>query len=163
MKRHPSLQPFSRDHNNGLILARELDKASRGERNAEVVADSLRRGWELEMRDHFEEEERLLGPLMTPEQLSRMQQEHEAIAALVTSILSPSEHKSTSELVQSQSTLATALEAHIRWEERELFPALEATNRMEQIEEETWLLEERHAANGLSPRRAELVKRTPKV
>lgn len=107
MKRHPALEPFSRDHNTGLILARALQHGQ------ESASDDARQAWDRELRDHFDEEVRLLSPLMNEAQRSRMVQEHREIEQLIAS------------LPQSMAKLGDLLHDHIRWEERELFPWIE--------------------------------------
>lgn len=145
MKRHPALEPFSRDHNDGLILARSL---MAGEDSAPQQA---KEAWDGELRDHFEEEERLLGHLCSEQSLERLLREHREIETLIKS------------LPAGSAALGEALEAHIRWEERVLFPDIEATASEEdfkRLDSESQALEERRWPN--SPRRAELVQRRRK-
>ncbi len=116
MKRHPALEPFSRDHNDGLILARALQLQRP---NAEEM---MREAWELELKDHFDEEERLLSKLCEPTMLGKMLQDHQVISRLI------------HELPRSMSALGNALHDHIRWEERELFPWIEEHATAGQLE-----------------------------
>ncbi len=109
MKRHPALEPFSRDHNTGLVLARNLQLGR------EYAVEELREAWERELRDHFDEEERLLGPLLTPEMRSQLVREHQMIATAI------------AELPGGSMELGNCLHDHIRWEERAMFPAIERT------------------------------------
>ena len=69
MKRAFALEPFSRDHNDGLHLARTLKE----ERPAAPAL--AREAWEGELADHFAEEERLLGPLASGDSAKRLAQE----------------------------------------------------------------------------------------
>ena len=141
MKRAFALEPFSRDHNDGLHLARAL-KEERPE--APALA---REAWERELADHFAEEERLLGPLAGRDS-ERMHEEHGLIAQLI------------GELPSSCLALGQALEDHIRWEERVLFPAIES--RMTPDEEATLAqeaLKMEHRRWETCPSRAEIVKR----
>ncbi len=145
MKRHPALEPFSRDHNDGLILARSL---MTGETDAPRLAQAA---WDGELRDHFKEEERLLGPLLSETSLETLLREHREIEAMIES------------LPEGSAALGEALEAHIRWEERVLFPEIETTATEEdfkRLDRESQALEERRWPN--SPRRAELVQRRHK-
>lgn len=142
MKRHRALEPFSRDHNDGLILARHL-----AEGRASAIADA-RAAWEDELRDHFAEEERLLTHLVEPQIAARLRSEHAAIAERILALpLDPV-------------GLSEALTKHIRWEERELFPTIEATAgeaQLAELERETEVLEARRWVN--DKRRGELVRR----
>ena len=141
MKRHPALEPFSRDHNDGLILARHLVG-----RSPDAV-EEFKKAWSDELRDHFDEEERLLGGL-AGDLAGQLRDEHAEIARLAEGLPGSGER------------LGAALEAHIRWEERVLFPAIEAvldSAAAEALSRETLALERRRwTAN---PMRERLVRR----
>lgn len=142
MRRHPALEPFSRDHNTGLILARALTEARPG------ADQQFREAWTRELADHFAEEERLLGPLSSEVQFTRLIEEHRQIKRL------------GERLPETMRLLGEALDAHIRWEERFFFPAIEASASEEQLAQlmrATDEVEERRWAN--EPRREELVRR----
>jgi len=156
MMRHPALEPFSRDHNVGLVLARHLQDASAGPDQAADAVRQFREAWVSELMDHFAEEERLLIPLATSEHGARLLREHRQIAA-VADCLSDSNLPSA-----SLHEAGIALEEHIRWEERELFPALENSLSESQLSElvaQTDLMEERRWNSPLAGRRKELVLR----
>lgn len=142
MKRHPALEPFSRDHNDGLILARKLEEDRPG------ALAMFHAGWEQELRDHFEEEERLFGPTCTKDELHQLQAEHRAIQkAAFADSPEPKE-------------LGRLLHDHIRWEERVLFPSLESRmsgTELDALEEQSRLLEARRWP--LDPQRERLVRR----
>ena len=150
MKRHPALEPFSRDHNVGLILARELMRGDEG------VGNKLVAVWNDEMRDHFEMEEQLLSPLAAAESVTRLVDEHRRFANFV------------GQLENGQGDLAllemagTLLDAHIRWEEREFFPEIERTatqTQLAQLAKATDKIENRRADSKWAPRRGELMAR----
>jgi mannose-6-phosphate isomerase-like protein (cupin superfamily) len=145
VKRHPCLEPFSRDHNVGLTLAKHLSQ-----RGLEALPE-FRQAWVLDLEDHFAEEERLLTPLLDSERAERLRSEHRQIEARAESCASDAD------AVQ----LGTLLHDHIRWEERELFvwleqhagePALRTLGRL------TDAIEQRRT----NPLRAEQVARHPK-
>jgi hypothetical protein len=155
MKRHPALEPFSRDHNDGLILARRLSLAAQeGEESRAATADLFTESWKREMKDHFDEEERLLKALASEGLYARLVREHREIEdhadALEAGDLTPYRLES----------LARVLHDHIRWEERQLFVEIEASATPEQLENlatETQTVEERRWPN--NPRREELVRK----
>lgn len=145
MKRHPALEPFSRDHNDGLILARGLQLSREG------ADEAFRRAWEDELQDHFAEEERLLAPLVDSVMRDQLIAEHRAIEDLM------------GKLPESRLELGQALHEHIRWEERVLFPAIEgtATSKMlVNLAKQTDQLEVRRWKR--DTRREELVRRRRK-
>lgn len=147
MKRHEILQPFSRDHNVGLVIARRL---SSGDKSA--VQDFLRI-WDDEMLDHFAEEEALLGPLAPPSMLRKLLADHRQIRILA-------ERARASAIADYQVLeLGKRLDAHIRWEEHVLFPAVEQSEDLESIRSATEELENRRHDSVHSPRRGELMDR----
>ena len=158
MKRHPSLEPFSRDHNIGLILARRLVQAAReGETARQDAASSLLKYWADELEDHFAEEERTLLPLIPSDELrERLLREHRSFAEDIRALSDGSSEPRV--LLHAGETLND----HIRWEERVLFPAIEASATKEQmhaLEEQTSQVEARRSDSSWSPRRGELMRR----
>lgn len=144
MKRSLALEAFLRDHDVGLILARQLS------RNDEGVGERFLEAWHEGM---------LLGPLATTEHRSRLFAEHREIkrdAALLESG-KPGE--------QDLEALGTLLRVHIRWEERFTFTSIEEIATPEQVDwqgAEPQKLEDRRAEPTISPRRGELVQRRKK-
>lgn len=125
LKRHPALQPLSRDHYVGLVQARHLSQAADGsdvDRRAAVAA--FLDAWDSEIAEHFNDEERLLGPLADEAGRDRLHEEHRSIRELVT--LAREKRRQVDPGAQWVRLLGETLAAHIRWEERELFPAMEA-------------------------------------
>ncbi|HVL39651.1 MAG TPA: hypothetical protein VM328_09710 [Fimbriimonadaceae bacterium] len=155
MKRHPSLEPFSRDHNTGLILARRLQQHP-----TEGSLNEFLHAWQVEIEDHFDEEERLLGPLISESMRAQLLDEHRLIRDVASRL------KAGEPAQEDVCRLGEALENHIRWEERVLFPEIERTatsQQLAQLAKATDEVEARHAASGLAPRRAELVARRRKT
>jgi hypothetical protein len=160
MKRHPSLEAFSRDHNVGLMVGRQLIRASSlDEGTRREAANTLLQYWEDELADHFCEEETLLAPLLLRIDLrERLMQEHLDFSKLVV--------RCEGGLPEPHVLLRTGnlLTEHIRWEERVLFPAIERAATIPQLDdlaEQTEVMEARHSGSHWSPRRGELImKRT---
>ena len=154
MRRHPALEPFSRDHNVGLVLARELSRGDEG------VGQKLVAIWRDEMRDHFDAEEELLSHLGSPESAERLIDDHRIFADYVTQIEAGNEDGVL--LTRAGALLAE----HIRWEEGEYFPEIEkaATDaQLAQLMKSTAQLEERRASSQWAPRRGELMARRKTV
>lgn len=155
MKRHPALEPFSRDHNTALILARRLTLASVEDAESRLkAARSFTDRWKSELKDHFDEEERLLGPLASAECFERLKREHGEIEehanALSAGDLTPVRLNRCGE----------ALDAHIRWEERSFFPEIERTATEAQLVDLARQTDDLEARRWVDdPRREELVKR----
>ena len=126
LKRHAALMALSREHFNGLVQVRRLRQA------ADADAQQQRRAlagflenWSTEMAAHFDDEEQLLGPLMSPEDRQRLLTDHAQLRAWA----AEARDRATAAEPGSEwmRALATFLEQHIRWEERESFERLQQT------------------------------------
>jgi quercetin dioxygenase-like cupin family protein/iron-sulfur cluster repair protein YtfE (RIC family) len=130
MKRHPALIPLSHDHHHGLVELRRLRRAAEREAAERRDAAAAFLGFfGRDTRRHFRDEEEQLFPLLVDvddpasELLTRALLEHQRIHALVSELeaeLAAGEVSSA-----SMRHLADALEQHIRFEERTLFPYIE--------------------------------------
>jgi hemerythrin superfamily protein len=109
MKRHPQLQPLSREHHHALVLAR---RATRGD----LTAHDVRRAFDEALAAHFATEEEWLLPALralgADDLADRTQREHDAIRAAIAE--------------EEVMTFGRLLADHVRFEERELFPSWEA-------------------------------------
>jgi iron-sulfur cluster repair protein YtfE (RIC family) len=149
MKRHPALQPFSRDHNVGLVLARRLSTSP----DWQAALDEFVNLWNTELQEHFQEEEELLLPLSSDQERATLLGEHKAIGAYVAwarlGMLGP----------RDVSRLGQMLNDHIRWEERALFPAIEkrsSEDELRALAAQTLEVERRRSNSDWAPRRGEL-------
>jgi quercetin dioxygenase-like cupin family protein len=130
VKRHAALIPLSHDHHHGLVQARRLRRAA-ARRAAERrdAAAAFLQFFASDTRPHFRDEEEQLFPLLVGA-------EEPATKLVVQALL---EHQRLHALVQAlerelagggapaaqMRELANALEGHIRFEERTLFPLIE--------------------------------------
>jgi iron-sulfur cluster repair protein YtfE (RIC family) len=129
-RRHESLVPLSREHHYGLLVCLRIHRGIESHK-ADVSwlnerAEKVMRFFESDLKTHFEAEERIVFPAM-----SECKDSSATIDQLV------SEHRNLERLVQQLrqtrglqlATLlrefADLLEAHIRTEERVLFPRYE--------------------------------------
>ncbi len=125
LKRHATLQPLSREHMGGLIQARSLRQAADRERAKRLLAiASFLDAWRSEIRAHFDDEERLLLPLVRSSTLrNRLLHEHADLRRLAERCeREPEAAASDKELVRE---LGVKLHDHIRWEEREFFETVQ--------------------------------------
>lgn len=127
LKRHPALQPLSREHHYGLLLCWKirtgLDKGIDPER-IKAYSDYF---FKTHLRPHFELEERSLFPILGDQEhpmIRRALQEHDQLRQLFAA---------GDELSRHLSLLEQVLTAHIRFEERELFAALQEVATQEQL------------------------------
>ncbi len=129
MKRHPALVPLSRQHHDVLALGVFIDRGLRGSPAAATVADLRDRAlslWELEIRGHFEVEERVVFPaarqmIEDPSLVDLLLADHAAVRGKFSEL----------ERCEPQAAMGLLLElrellvAHTRREERELFEAVQ--------------------------------------
>lgn len=122
MKRHPALQPLSRQHHLGLVIANKAKSATDDDKltHHQALVEYLTTA----IPTHFEiERTRLADVILTKlsddravKLAKQMLDEHEYIESLLAN---------TDPSVDDVKELANALYDHIRFEERELFPIAE--------------------------------------
>lgn len=141
MKRHPSLRKLSDDHHGGLVQARRLRRAARGDGGPpREAARAFLRFWEEDTRVHFREEEEVLlavyarhGGDLEAEPIQEMVADHARIRGLVMTLIG--EDRSGEVSPGTLGRIGERLEAHIRLEERRVFPLVEAALPEEALEE----------------------------
>ncbi len=149
MKRHQSLYPLSHDHHHALVQALNLDKAGAGGDQAGLreAAAQFAGFWKSDLQRHFAQEEQILLPLLAKykaadaAEIRDTLEQHSAIVSMIGELnekLALQEETIEASLLAN---LAESLRRHIRYEESELFPAVEATVP----EEELWLMNMRLA------------------
>ncbi len=123
MKRHASLLPLSREHHTALSLARHCERCAQSG-DATLIDAACRRAIDEFARHldaHFQTEERTLLPLLqgaaTAPLVQRTLAEHRALHDCLDGL----QHNDVGVLARFGQCLA----AHVRFEERELFPAIE--------------------------------------
>lgn len=129
MRRSPELAPLSRDHHVALEHALRLRRATSGDVSAVTatfLAFVLGPG-----RSHFAQEEQLLAPQVPADRAElgcRMLTDHAEILRRAESLgLEPT--------VEQAHELGELLRRHVRFEERELFPLIEARLSPERLRE----------------------------
>ena len=125
MKRHPALANLSRDHHTALRLARDLENAGRGGgRDPVRTVETLRKAWQTELAGHFAWEERWFGRILAETmELELLLAEHWNLRKHIDAVLAPT--PAPADLNQRLGHIGALLRAHVRWEERVLFPAVE--------------------------------------
>ena len=144
IKRHASMQPFSRDHYAGLVQAQRLMRAA--EDTAAARRDALAsflNAWRREIRSHFDEEERLLIPLIDDAgDVERLLDEHRTLRDFAHEAeRQVNQHDPSRDWVRE---LGEMLRDHIRWEERELFGIIEQNadeQQMQSLGQQTQIIE----------------------
>ena len=124
MKRHPALAPLSRDHHHALVAARALCRANREE--ASRAAQQFLAFWEADGQAHFRVEEELLLPAYAVHGDPRHPVVVQTLVDHMT-IRRDANIAASGAPVETLQGLGVHLAAHVRLEERELFPLVERT------------------------------------
>jgi hypothetical protein len=119
MKRDARLHALSSDHHHALVLARRIERAAVAS-VAEAAAD-LRGHFDRELAPHFAVEERVLLPALRLAGLDALAERTLADHASLREHLAAAERGEHPRLL----AFAALLTEHVRFEERELFPACE--------------------------------------
>lgn len=124
MKRIPALQPLSREHHTALTLAKACERAAQS-RDEERIAKTCQRviqAFSAELEPHFQLEEQSLLPLLRSAENRPLEQrtleDHQQLRALLDGLQQNN--------IEALDSFGKLLSAHVRFEERELFPALES-------------------------------------
>lgn len=124
MKRIPALQPLSREHHTALTLAKACERAvqSRDEERVSKTCQRVIRTFSDELEPHFRIEEQSLLPLLHSAENKLLEQrtlaDHQQLRALLDGLQQND--------AGALDNFGKLLSAHVRFEERELFPALES-------------------------------------
>jgi hemerythrin-like domain-containing protein len=123
VKRHPALIPLSRDHHQVLVIAQRLRRATA--ESATETAQAFLSHWKEE-RWHFRLEEELLLPAYAAEG----EPDHPAIIRMLCDhmlIRRDAARVADSPSLELLHDLGALLASHVRLEEQEIFPLIEAT------------------------------------
>jgi hemerythrin-like domain-containing protein len=140
IKRHESLKDLSRHHMIGLHLTLKLKRAGTEESRLQLeeIMKDANDFWNPNGQEHFREEEEILLPAyaqyedINKTEMIEMLLEHVQIRALFDKLL-----KSEETDINVMHELGALLEAHIRKEERVIFPMIEKALPEEKLEELT--------------------------
>jgi len=128
MKRSPELRDLSVDHHHGLVAARSLRWAADGRVPLAKAVAAFRRTWREAIQPHFRLEEEVLLPEFAravpadDPLIVRTLVEHVALRRAVHDL----EASSGERQLDLAREVGRALDDHIRFEERVLFPRIEA-------------------------------------
>ncbi|MFL5303151.1 MAG: hemerythrin domain-containing protein [Anaeromyxobacteraceae bacterium] len=128
-KRTRQLKPLSSEHEQALLLAFQLKKGLAGHSESAGAPKDLpgllaiaRRYEDQVFGTHTRAEEDLLGSFLPGADMRRLVAEH----AEMRHFLDAARSAKPPEMRTALARFADLVERHVRWEERELFPALEA-------------------------------------
>lgn len=118
LRRHPSLQPWSREHHDILMLCLKIRQAVARHVEPERITAYLAWTWENSVREHMQSEEKDVFPLIGTSHplVRRALKEHETLRELFLK---------TTNTNDSLMELERLLVSHVRFEERELFELMQ--------------------------------------
>ncbi len=129
IRRSRQLKPLSSEHHHSLLVAFQLKKGLAGHGDSAGAPKDLpgllalaRRFEEGVFSTHIRAEEELLTPHLSEEDARRLRFEH----AELTRLLNAARQGRPPDARHALTAFADLIERHVRWEERELFPAAEA-------------------------------------
>lgn len=141
IKRSKALLPLSREHHVDLLLAWKIRKGLLNHAEYQRMVDYIKYLEENLINGHFDDEEKLLFDLLPVEDkmCAAARNEHKQIRHLIAEIC---DKKNYDNGLFRQ--LADLVEAHVRYEERELFPYLETKLPEQKLEEVAKILSKTH-------------------
>lgn len=141
MKRDENLQALSREHHLGLLLGWKIRQGLKYLVDPNVIAEYIQYFFKKGLLPHFKEEENIiLSYLQDDNELKlRTIEEHQTMARQIKAL-------SENILPEAEALLeiASFLDNHIRFEERELFPYLEKQLSPDQLSEIGAAIESNH-------------------
>jgi hemerythrin-like domain-containing protein len=127
MKRDQNIVPLSRDHHSGLLFCWKIRQGLAFGTDTNRIKNYILYFWEQHLLKHFKEEEEILFILKDNKLIQKAIDDHQRIEALIHTVRQENADSNTCQ------SLASMVNDHIRYEERELFPYLEEALSQDQL------------------------------
>jgi hemerythrin superfamily protein len=135
IKRHEALQPWSREHHQGLLLSWKIKKGFALNVDPQRIKDYCDWFWKTHLIPHFETEEKYIFPILGEENhlIEQALDDHGQLRAMF---------EQTEADTDVLSQIESLLNDHIRFEERVLFNAIQVVaskyelKRLEEVHKE---------------------------
>lgn len=141
LKRHPALVPLSKDHHFGLLLCWKIRTGIKKEIEEDRITAYVNYFFQNHLHTHFKEEEKYIFTVLDEkdEKRKKAEKQHRKINRLVEKLSTePDKNNDTLALIEEE------VEAHIRFEERDLFPYIQTTQDEAELEKLRKKIEEIH-------------------
>lgn len=127
LKRDPALRHLSHDHHHGLLLCWKIRQGFKLGIEPSRMKVYCQWFWENYLEAHFEEEEKVIFPVLSEEDplIKQAMSEHRRLRKLF---------NSWDNAEKTLGQIEEDLERHIRFEERILFPVVQEKASLEQLE-----------------------------
>ena len=119
LKRSKHIVILSREHHTGLLFCWKIRQGLKKNIDTSRIQKFVSYFWDSNLASHFREEEELLFNKVDDDFCRKALQQHQEIIALINQV------KANAPTPELLTQLADTVDAHIRFEERELFPHLE--------------------------------------
>lgn len=129
IKRSEYLKPLSREHHFSLLFGWKIKQGINRSVAIKRMTDYVAYFWPKMLLPHFKEEEESLFNYSTAEPTQQALEEHQRIEQMIRILIDEPEKASYTALL----SLAEAVDLHVRFEERTLFPFLENELTEEQL------------------------------
>lgn len=128
MKRNENLIPLSKEHHHGLLCVWKIREGVKRNIEFDRIRNYINFFWENHLENHFETEDASFPALEGTALNSQMEAEHENLRQLVKNLNSEGNYNLLLDF-------ANALNDHIRFEERVVFPHYESTLTAKELTE----------------------------
>ena len=130
IKRNENIAKLSRDHHASLMFCWKLRQGIKKDVEIKRMQDYLSYFLVQHFTPHFQEEEDILFAPLKDEKVQKAIDDHVIIMKMVADII----NSDSEDLKTDLTSLANLVDAHVRYEERILFPHLEKELSEEQLE-----------------------------
>ncbi|MEO6135042.1 MAG: hemerythrin domain-containing protein [Ginsengibacter sp.] len=121
IKRNENIAKLSRDHHASLMFCWKLRQGIKQHISQERMVNYVKYFLDSHMEHHFNEEEEILFQPLQDDKVQKAKSDHVEILRLIKAVLVSDKEDLGDELAR----LADLVDAHVRYEERILFPHLE--------------------------------------
>ncbi len=139
IKRNEHIVSLSKDHHAALLFCWKIRTGLKHEAAVDRMFSYVQYFWQQHMQPHFVEEETILFLPVKDDKVQRALMEHVQIREKIKAL-----HNAGDDTKIQLAALANLVDAHVRYEERELFPHLEQILTNEQLERIGKQLNEKH-------------------
>lgn len=122
IKRNKHILQLSKDHHFTLLFSWKIRQGLKLGIDVERIKKYVQHFWNSDMQQHFREEEEILFAPVKDGNVQKAIDDHRKIQDEIDSLQTSASYEETS---LQLTALADAVDAHVRYEERELFPHLE--------------------------------------
>ncbi|HEY6956445.1 MAG TPA: hemerythrin domain-containing protein [Flavisolibacter sp.] len=130
IKRSKHILRLSKDHHFTLLFCWKIRQGLKRGVAVNRIKKYVEYFWQKDMQDHFREEEEILFTMVKDAKVQKAMEDHKRIEEGIELLKTINEERAQEQL----RSLADAVDAHVRYEERELFPHLEKVLTEAQLE-----------------------------